>query len=369
MTEIELLFQKLDGAQNYLEVFGPCAAGVKPEAHIKKAYRRLARKIHPDKFSTAKDKELAQEAFKRLAEIQEKAKRAAAQGRYGEVPKLTIRARKLEYEVGRLLYKGEIADLYQASVHGDAEQAVLKVGRVPRDNDLLATEARALKSLSGSGDKEFEPFFPRLTDTFAYRDNRRLERRANVLEDLSDWHSLEEIRKQYAGGVSPLDMVWIWRRVLWTLGYAHSKGLLHAAVWPSHILVLPEMHGVKLADWCYSQTETSGQFAPIRVISGEYQDRYPKEVTEKLSPSFATDIYMAAWCMVYLMGGETTGQLGSAVPRAFKAFFASCLEPNQKVRPDDAWKLLAEFDELLEHIGSPYFPRRFHEFTVPNKER
>ena len=31
-----------------------------------------------------------------------------------------------------------------------------------------------------------------------------------------------------------------------------------------------------------------------------------------------------------------------------------------------AWALLAEFDELLQAMGQPYYPRRFRSFVMPS---
>jgi len=122
-----------------------------------------------------------------------------------------------------------------------------------------------------------------------------------------------------------------------------------------------------LVDWCYSQTSTDGTFVPLKAISGDYQVWYPAEIIDKATPTTATDVYMAAWSMVYAMGGEKVDQLTTKMPRAFRAYFASCLEANYKVRPDDAFGLLAETDELLERFGEPYYPRRFREFVLPTK--
>jgi len=207
MSEPKLALDNLIQATNYLEVFGPCGAGVKPEAHIKKVYRRLARAVHPDKFHTEADKELAQEAFKILGEFLAKANAAAAQGRYGEIPRVVIRARKYEYEVGDSLFTGEIADLYSVQSGSATDLQLLKIARLPRDNELLATEATALKKLWSGDDTQFQVFYPKLYDTFVYRDDRSVERRANVLERLDGWYSLEEIRQFYPNGIATLDMV------------------------------------------------------------------------------------------------------------------------------------------------------------------
>lgn len=367
MSDIAVVYRQLAGAKNYLEVFGPCDHGVKPEVHIKKVYRRLARNVHPDKYAQTDEKDMAQEAFKLLGRFFETAKKAAARGDYGNVPKVVVATRRAEYEVGELLVRGEIADIYAATKRATSGDLVMKIARIPLDNDLLATEARALTVLRDhNGDPKLHPFFPELLDSFVYRDEHSVHRRANVQGRLEGWYTLKEVRAAYPDGVSPLDMAWIWRRLLWLLGYAHERGLLHGAVTPDHILILPGQHGVMLVDWCYSQqSDTDGGFQSLRAVSGEYQGWYPREVTEKVAPSFGTDIYMASRSMVYLMGGESIERLGAQVPRAFKAYFRGCMQENHKVRPQGAWELLGEFDELLERIGRPYFPRSFHPFTVP----
>lgn len=366
MDELEHVAGSILGAKSYFEVFGPSNRRA-PSDHIKRVYRRLARKVHPDCYKKAEEKERAQEAFKRLGVHYEAAKKAAARGNYGEVPKLIIKSRSGEYEVGEQVAKGEIADLFRATDTKKTKELVFKVARLPLDNELLSHEAEALRILhSPDDDPAFYPFFPELTDTFLYSDGAGVQKRVNILPSLTGWYNLEELRSYYPKGVSPLDMSWIWRRLLWLLGYAHQQDLLHLAVLPSHIMILPEQHGVMLVDWCYSQKTNSNEPFPVaKAVSGEYLGWYPKEITEKVSPTYGTDIHLAAKSMVYLMGGESVETLGPEVPRGFRAYFRGSMQENQKVRPQDAWEMLGEFDELLERIGKPYFPRRFHALTIP----
>jgi hypothetical protein len=55
--------------------------------------------------------------------------------------------------------------------------------------------------------------------------------------------------------------------------------------------------------------------------------------------------------MLRLLAGQLPGPLG--------AFAAGCLLVNPRRRPDDAWALLRELDEVLERV---YGPRRFRPF-------
>jgi hypothetical protein len=62
---------------------------------------------------------------------------------------------------------------------------------------------------------------------------------------------------------------------------------------------------------------------------------------------------MAARCLTWLMGDPA--------PRELRAFAAGCAQPTLKARPDDAWRLLGELDEVLERL---YGPRTFRPFTL-----
>ncbi|WP_433478204.1 hypothetical protein ACQPZP_14905 [Spirillospora sp. CA-142024] len=149
----------------------------------------------------------------------------------------------------------------------------------------------------------------------------------------------------------------MWRRLLVALGFAHRAGVLHGAVLPDHVLIHPEKHGLVLVDWCYSvpgcyaHADPSGR---VPAMVGRYADRYPPEVPGRRPASPATDIFMATRCMTDLMGDKA--------PKAMRSFARGCTLPAQNRRPADAWRLLAEFDELLERL---YGPRRFRPFHLP----
>jgi hypothetical protein len=49
------------------------------------------------------------------------------------------------------------------------------------------------------------------------------------------------------------------------------------------------------------------------------------------------------------------------VPQRLGAFAAGCTLATRSRRPDDAWELLREFDELIERLWGP---RRFRPFPA-----
>ena len=65
--------------------------------------------------------------------------------------------------------------------------------------------------------------------------------------------------------------------------------------------------------------------------------------------------------MMYLLGGDPiTGKLPNSVARKYGAHLRGTALANPKFRPQDAWELMTEFDELLGK-------RQFRPFTMPEK--
>jgi hypothetical protein len=67
----------------------------------------------------------------------------------------------------------------------------------------------------------------------------------------------------------------------------------------------------------------------------------------------ATDIHLASRVMLRLMG--------DLAPHPLRAFIRGCTLPARARRPHDAWRLLAELDEVLERL---YGPRTFRPFAM-----
>jgi len=354
-----------------MDVFGECKGNKTTKTkHVKRTYRKFARVVHEDLYHTDRERSTAHRAFLLLQGFHEVALRAVEDGEYGKQLAVTIKSKRHEHQIGAIWRRGEICDIYKSTSAigaGSPKPTFVKLSRLPADSDLMGIESSAIKMLRGSsGEAEFYPFFPELVDSFIYRDTKGANRRSNVLIRTDGWYNLQEVKEVYKHGIPPEDMVWMWRRLLFALGYVHNRGLIHGAVLPTHVLVKPSQHGLMLVDWCYSsKLPDKDQPSPIKAIVPVFKGLYPAEILYKQSPSSATDIYMAVRSMVYALGGDAKGNLGVDTPRAFRAFFNGCCQPNQKHRPQEAWSLLGEFDELLEKMGSPYYPMRFHKFIMP----
>ncbi|WP_174532874.1 serine/threonine protein kinase [Micromonospora chalcea] len=243
------------------------------------------------------------------------------------------------------MYAGDVADLHD---HGDGR--LLKVARHPGDNDLMAREARALRRIAERGDAKHLAYVPRLVDSYPARDpSTGVQRQVNELVTVPGLRSLDDVRRAYPDGLDPRDAAWMWRRLLVALGLAHRAGVVHGAVLPRHVLIEPDAHGLVLVDWCFSAEP--GGLVPALVPG--HEDWYPPEVAAKRQCGPGTDIAMAARCMTWLMADRA--------PRELRAFAAGCQGAALATRPDDAWRLLRELDEVLHRL---YGPRTFRPFTL-----
>lgn len=279
---------------------------------------------------------------------------------------ITFGGRK--YTVGSLALSGAFCEFYSCEVPAKAKtsghtwydllteddepttQGILKVSDVD-NNDFLANEARILAKLFPKDQDEvkFYRYLPRLLDHFTLPSGCA----ASVFEYVTGYVSLADVIKAFPSGIDFRDMVWMFKRTLVGIGFAHKNGVVCGSVLPSHVLVHPTEHGAKLMDWSFA-VEAGDH---LHAISGGFRDYYPPEVFEKEKALPATDIYMAAKCAVALLGGNVkTNEIPTLVPEKIRYFFYKCLVKNASRRPQDAWDLHVEFDKLLQEIvGKPTY--------------
>jgi hypothetical protein len=306
----------VEAARGPADLFGAGLAGT----DATRWYRRLARLTHPD---TRPGDARAAAAFAKLAALWQ---------RYAQVS-------------GPVVARGDLANLYQTSA------GLLKLARNPADNDLMDREAAALRTLAQRVPAWLAAYFPALLDATRVQDPRTgAERRGNLLTTLGGFVSLAEIGRLMPGGIDPRDAAWMWRRLLVALGAAHHAGVRHGAVLPEHVLIHPSEHGLVLADWCYSGRPGT----PLPAVVARYRPWYPPEVLTRGPAGCDADIWLGTRCMTELMGGR--------LPAPLAAFARGCQLASQARRPQDAWQLLAELDDLL---GRLYGPRKFRPFVIP----
>ncbi len=325
------------------------------------------------------------------------------------IPDIIETSAKRTFHSGVKLFEGDLADLHSAygATHpkGADEKVLLKIARDPRDNDLLVNEVAVLNHLypKGQKDEKFFRYLPRIIDTARLPDRRQV----TVLPHFEGYCSLAEIIAQYPEGIDFRDMVWMYKRLLSGLGFVHEMGVIHGALLPPHVLVHPTDHGAKIIDWSYA-LNFAALLAPqvpdppkagaapakspgvwdllrqnlytddpqdpaipkgpppdpnrmyIKAMSVDYEKFYAPEILRKETPSPASDIFMAAKCIVALLGGDLdTNQLPASVVKTgdfdeperartqIQAFLQVSLLANPRKRPSDPWQVHEDFDQLI----------------------
>ena len=351
---IQQLLDRLQSATHPAAVFGAFDTA----DELARAYRRAAKLCHPDLHPA--HAEAAQDSFIQLTRWYEVARRQLGTDPHTASPAVApilLRHKHHTYQVDpAVAFAGDFANLYRATELSTASTVALKIARQSRDNDLLIAERTALHRIAAQTDPAYHAYFPRLLDAFSHADvstHDTRTRATNVLTWIGGAYTLDELRRAYPTGIDAKDVVWIWRRLLVALGAAHRTGIVHGAVLPPHVCVLPKEHGLVLIGWsCAVET---GSLIPA--ISEPYEHYYPKEVMSKQPTTPATDVAMAARCMLFLLGIKLED-----APAALGRFFRGCMLPHPRQRPQDAWALLREFDELLARLWGR---RTFHPFSVP----
>jgi hypothetical protein len=265
------------------------------------------------------------------------------------------------YTLQQLLAAGDVADVYIGSAPGDsakgeASSFILKVSRKPDGDIHLEYERRALAALCGKADgTTYRKYVPTLTESF------RMEgpsgRRVNVfLHEPGQW-TLEQVHEQHPA-LDGRHLGWIFKRLLTVLGFCHREGRVHGAVLPGHVLIHTGNHGLQLIGW--RRSVAVGRL--VQETSARYGEWYPPEIRQRQPATAATDLFLAARCLIYLAGGDpVSGRMPDAIPVLMQRFIETCLFPSVSMRPGDAWKLMEELDRLLLKL---YGPPKFHPLTM-----
>ncbi|MBC8163438.1 MAG: molecular chaperone DnaJ [Roseiflexaceae bacterium] len=346
------LNQVLRRATRAFEVFGPLDGA----AALRRRFRELVRVIHPD-HNLARVAE-ATAAFQALQRWLRAAEQELACGSYGQPAGFVVERGSRRYVVDGEPVQGELAELFPASL--DGARVLLKVARHERDFDLMQAEATALRRLARALDGQpVRAHFPTLIEQFQLTDGSGARRTTNVLLEEGGTLTLETVVHAQPGGLHPADAAWIFNRMLAALAVAHDQGLVHGAVLLPHVLIRPADHNAVLIDWCYS-VECG---ATIRSASPAWRGEYPPEVLGRQPASPATDIFMAARCVVRLLGGgDDVANLPASVPPAMRRLLQACLLPAPARRPNDAWQLFDDFNTILHAC---YGPPVFRPFVLP----
>lgn len=265
------------------------------------------------------------------------------------------------YTTLQFLASGDVSDLHLATTSRASPSVtealyLLKTACAAEGNAHLDIERRTLRRLlEVAGNTTYRNYLPALVDSFSA--TGQLPQRINVFRWEPGYHTLEQVHEQHPA-LDGRHLAWIFKRLLTVLGFSHRQEIIHGAVLPCHALIHAAGHGLKLVGWGHSVAV--GQ--PITHVPARYQDWYPVEVHHQGRTGPATDLFLAARCLVYLAGGDpVTNWMPEAVPAPMRRFLGTCLLESAAMRPDDAWGLLEDFDKLLHAL---YGPPMFRELTM-----
>ena len=263
------------------------------------------------------------------------------------------RTQRGTYRVGRWRRRGDIAE----SVRRRAT-ALLKLPRRPGDNDLMRREARALTPAARrTATRGIGPYAPRLIESFTHADAARAPpARVNVARPAGRLRPPRRGARGVPGRRRParrgLDVAAAAGRA----GCAHRAGVVHGAVLPEHVLIHPGRARpgpgrlVLLGD----------RARPTRVPALVRRVPRPVPAGGRRRASGRPGHRHLSWPPVHDAGLMGDGR--RRPPAALRRAAASTPQP--RMRPQDAWRLLAELDELLDTCTAR---ARFRPFTISTR--
>jgi hypothetical protein len=271
----------------------------------------------------------------------------------GQHVAFTVKAGEAEYQISSTIAQGDVAMVYGGVRRNDGAKVVVKVADNAGDNDLMQAEVRTLRLLRAEESPQ-QKHLPVVLDTFNTSDGRC----GNVLEQL-DGYDLFELRERLPEGVPARHMIWLMRRCLSVLGWAHSRGVLHGNIDPSHVIVRPKDHNVWLVDWCYSIVDPARTGESFRCLNEEYS---APEVGQKKPPLPSADLYSLGKTMIFAAGGDPARcTLPDSMDERLQRFIKFLVVDSPLGRAQDAWTLYAQLDRLREQL---YGAHEFVELVV-----
>jgi serine/threonine protein kinase len=337
--------------------------------NVKMNYHALVKLVHPDLYQSKEEQVFAEAVISQLNEWFKIAEQKIMAGRYGQEDdpqkKIVIQTKKRTYFVTDKYSSNGVFNFYPCIFEENQQthQAVIQLVQNTDNNDLLQNEINVLRHLQkDTMVKSFSAYLPEIMDSFVYQDEDKAYQ-AVVFESHRKWYSLEAVRKAYPDGVDPKDMAWIWRRLLSVLGFVHRNEVIHSAVLPENVWLLPKQHGLMLRTWSYTVNDQTNSWKRILLNHPKYAIWYTPDISGQRTATPGTDIIFSAKCMLYLLGANPRDGFLSTdlpIPAALKNFFRGCVLPATRA-PQDAWSLLREFDTLIEKLWGK---RKFHPFKM-----
>lgn len=259
--------------------------------------------------------------------------------------KLELKSKKASYTlVGTPSFDGDLSSLYESG------NLIVKLSKHPKANSVLEKEVKVIQELR-EPNTTFNSFLPDLIDSFPVKDKAGVTLHASVFNRKENVFSIGEILTKYPSGLDVRDMAWMWNRIASVVGYLHSQGYIHTSIIPEHCLVKLDDHCGMIVGLAHCVKEGE----KVSFLSNKYKGKnyYPPELEGKDKVYKETDIYMLAKLGLSMVDSNTDTRIIN--------FFNSCLFPNRIFRPDDAWSLHDDFNELLKSVVGK---RSFRTFSM-----
>jgi hypothetical protein len=280
---------------------------------------------------------------------------------YPDKPRIEVEG--VRWVVRGRIARGESSDVFLGCTDRRLnESVVIKLLRNECDADLFQAEWEALTALNAS-DAQGSPYFSTLIPQPIVHGMVRGSpaRRASVFRFRPGFvHTLADVRRAHPDGVSPTAGVWMWKRLLELLGWAHGAGFTHGAVLPHHVLVQPRDHGIGLVGW--SCAGRLARPAPLRATVAAAKEFYPSSASGRLQANAALDLAMVARTVVAVLGGDPARALP---PPSFPSGLAALLTASATLDPlsqVDAWALQSE---VTLAARAALGPPRFEPLSMP----
>lgn len=329
---------------------------------IDEIWKGLKGELDPDRYSHNLDAfELAREASLRIDHLYKRAKEKVINDSYGlesTAKSNEISTPKRTYRISETMVRGDLSTLFEGQAIGEESEmgkVVIKIVDDPADNSFLRKEMEVLTLFQKSPAKQMK-HLPVLLDEFiTTRDQQGIVLR--YIEGI-DFYTIRE-HYRYKNGVSPKHMVWMLNRLLSVLGFAHSRGIVHGNIDPSHLMIRPQDHNLWLIDWCYASVNPRFSGDAFRVFNEDFS---PPEVAQRKPPIPSSDLYSAGKCMIFILGGDIqSDSMPSSVPEPLQRFLKFMVMKSPLQRAQDAWQLHPQLITLVENLWGP---RKFIEFKI-----
>jgi len=393
MNELLAILASLQRAKAPEGVFGvPSCNQEELHKKVQSVFRKLAKVCHEDLYLDLDQKKIAKEAFQLLNGFWEMAEKKISQGSYGQKKTAVIedkkdypivfKTTKYSYTITNLIKSGGMCGVFGGQLQdkkGVTSPIVVKSPHSPKDNDLMEREARAcdlmkkkVKSFADNPEalefaRKLSLRVPSLLESIKLQEPGSTARKVLntflvVPEFETGWFSLEEIRAVYPSGVDTKIMAFIFNRALESLTLAHVSGLVHCAITPNHILIHAKTHSGQIVDWTASCRVGQGDKVPY--LDDKYDGYFPEEIMDpKGGPSSASDLYMLAWCMVYVLGGNPQEKfIPDSVEKPIVDLLNKCLQPKRNRRPQLVEDVYREFRQIIKGLWGS---RKFVELVMP----